>query len=157
MNRLPILALLFTLFYNVSLGQNSTFIDAGKNIKIETTKLKDNDLGFPIYFAVLRYNDSTILDIEPIDKFFGSYIDNGVKVGYYYQLEVKTMEFSFSGTKIKSDDLFDLVSNHKFNIDKNVLSRMVPLNYTEKHNGFSVSYEPLPKYLKVSVEKIRLK
>ena len=142
----------------VSFAQITVFTEAKDGIKIVPTKLTLTEGNFPIYISILRYNDTTILDIEAIPKNFGSYTENHeVKVGSYYDLTFGSSEFVFSGKSIAPEHLLDLVSNYGFKIKNNILTRRIPFQYWKDYNGIMEHFPPLPKYLTVSIEKVELK
>ncbi len=128
--------------------QSSINIREGK-LKI----VKEADGIVPIFVSVLWYNDTTMLDIVPIAKEFGSYTENNdVKVGSYYNFEFTSNEFNFMDKQIAPEHLLELVSEYGFSIKKGLLTRRIPFIIRQPDEK-----DAIPSYLSVTVEKVYLK
>lgn len=110
-----------------------------KGIKVEPTTLISDTNGMTMLIAVLRYNDTTVVDICPIPKSI---------LTYDYETSTTSLYFKIPKDKIKSEDIIELVSKYRFELKD---------DYLLKSEYLGIGKIELPKYMTLKIEALTLK
>lgn len=109
------------------------------DVRVVPTALVADTNGVTILVAVLRYNDTTVLDICPLPRSI---------VTYDYETSSTSLYFKIPKDKVKPEHTIELVSKYRFDLKDDFLTKSEFL-------GIGKIY--LPEYMTLKVEAITLK
>jgi hypothetical protein len=110
-----------------------------EGMKVYPTTLVADTNGVTVLLAVLRYNDSVIVDICPLEKSI---------VTYDYKTYSTLLYFKINKDKLKPEQVIELVSKYGFDLRDDYLTKSVYMGTGKAE---------LPKYMNLKIEAITLK
>ncbi len=117
---------------------------------IAQSKLRTNQAGLPIEMAVLRYNDTVLLALQP-SEVGATYIYFEPKNYDLKFLKDHGFALYFSKNVLKPEEVIELVSTYGFTLKDDILGKVLGLHAIEWKQ------QKLPPYLSFSIEEIKLK
>ncbi|WP_127129502.1 hypothetical protein [Pseudoflavitalea rhizosphaerae] len=120
------------------IGDTGGYMKIG-GIKIIPTTLAVDTNGIAVLVAVLRYNDTTIVDICPLQR---SIVD------YDYEKTATSLFFKIQKDKIQPNQIIELVSKYEFYLKGDYLTKSAYLG---------IGKVDLPKYMSLRLEAVLLK
>lgn len=120
-------------------GRDNTnkFLKRVGNLRINPSTLTSDTSGVIIYLAVLRYNDTSVVDICPLARRAST-----------SEVETGSLYFKIPKDKIKPDHIIELVSKYRFDLKD---------DYLLKSEYLGIGKMDLPKYLSLKLEALTLK
>jgi hypothetical protein len=107
------------------------------NSSINPSTLASDISGVTIYLAVLRYNDTSVVDICPLPR-------NSLT----YEFQTSSLYYKIPKGKIKPEHIAELVSRYGFDLQN---------DYLLKREYLGVAKPDFPNYLSLKLEALTLK
>lgn len=130
---------IFETDLTISSSKSPSKIKKISGLKVTPTTLTADSNGVTIYVAVLRYNDSAVVDICPIPRSV---------LTYDYETSYTSLYFKIPKDRIKPEHIIELVSKYRFDLKDDFLT---------KSEYLGIGKIELPKYMNLKIEAITLK
>jgi hypothetical protein len=121
-----------------STGSTGRYKKAGQ-LKIIPSHLMADTSGVTVLVAVLRYNDTVVVDICPLPRSI---------LTYDYDMSSTSLYFKIPKDKIKPEHIIELASKYQFDLKD---------DYLTKSEYLGIGKIDLPKYMNLKIEAITLK